>query len=75
MIRNIALAAALVLGTASVALASESDPNLLNRYPAYNMTQGFTAPALQTSNVALTGGVVKSGSQIWIDRASAQTGF
>lgn len=74
MIRNTALAAALVVGTASVALASEADPNLLNRYPAFNMTQGYTGPALQTSNVALTGSI-KTGTQSWIDRASAQTGF
>jgi len=34
---KIALAAALVLGSASVALADgEFDPNLGNRYPAYN---------------------------------------
>jgi hypothetical protein len=34
---KIALAAALVVGSASVALAdSEFDPNLGNRYPAYN---------------------------------------
>lgn len=33
---KIALAAALVAGTASLAVAQEADPNLLNRYPAYN---------------------------------------
>ena len=33
---KIALAAALFAGTASVAMAQEFDPNLANRYPAYN---------------------------------------
>ena len=56
------------------AFASESDPNLLNRYPAYNMTQGVAGPAFQTSNVALGGHAVKSGEQSWIDRASFSTG-
>ena len=31
-----ALAAALLVGTASIALAQETDPNPYNRYPAYN---------------------------------------
>ena len=34
MITKTALIAALILGTASVAMASEFDPNLGNRYPA-----------------------------------------
>jgi hypothetical protein len=33
---KLALAAALLAGTASVALAQDADPNLLNRYPSYN---------------------------------------
>jgi hypothetical protein len=33
---KIALAAALVAGTASLAAAQEADPNLYNRYPAFN---------------------------------------
>jgi hypothetical protein len=33
---KIVLVAALVLGSASVALAQDADPNLLNRYPVYN---------------------------------------
>jgi hypothetical protein len=33
---KLALAAALLAGTASVALAQDADPNLFNRYPAYN---------------------------------------
>src|SRR5437868_6965629 len=55
MIRNIALAAALVFGTATVALSQEADPNLFNRYPAYNMTKGVGA--WQSRSVALTGHV------------------
>ena len=69
MIRNIALAAALVIGTTSVALSSEADPNLLNRYPAFNMTKG---QALQTSNVALGG---HTWSHQSFDRAGATAGF
>jgi hypothetical protein len=71
MFSKIALTAAIILGTASVALASESDPNLLNRYPGYNMTQsGFV-----TSNVALTGGqAYKGGEQAQFDRASRSSG-
>lgn len=50
---KIVLAAALVVGSASVALADgEFDPNLGNRYPAYNgpiATQG----AFQSAPVAL----------------------
>ncbi len=37
---TIALVVALVAGTASAALAQEADPNLLNRYPAYNGAYG-----------------------------------
>ena len=33
--KKIALITALVIGTGSVALATEFDPNLANRYPAY----------------------------------------
>ena len=33
--KKIALITALVIGTASVALADEFDPNLANRYPSY----------------------------------------
>ena len=33
---KLVLAAALLVGTASAALAQDADPNLLNRYPSYN---------------------------------------
>ena len=33
---KLVLAAALLAGTASAALAQDADPNLLNRYPGYN---------------------------------------
>lgn len=71
MFSKIALTAAIVFGTATVALASESDPNLLDRYPGFNMTHsGFAS-----SNVALTGGKsVVSGEQAIFDRASRSTG-
>ena len=63
------LTAGLILGTASFAVASESDANLLNRYPGANMTQGFSAPALTTRNVALGGQFVGT-----IDRAAGISG-
>jgi len=62
-----ALTAALVFGSVSVALASEFDPNLGNRYP-----QATTQ--MQGRNVALTGQTVISGEQAWIDRASRSFG-
>jgi hypothetical protein len=67
-----ALTAALVFGSVSVALASEFDPNLGNRYPqaAQAATQVF-----EGRNVALTGGkTVISGEQAWLDRASQSFG-
>ena len=62
-----ALTAALVLGSVSVALAGEFDPNLGNRYP--QATQ-----SLQSRNVALGQGTVISGEQTWVDRASLSFG-
>ena len=65
---KIALAAALIAGSASVAMADgEFDPNLGNRYP-----QATTQ--LQSRNVALTGSTVIGGEQTWIDRASRSFG-
>jgi hypothetical protein len=72
-----ALTTAIVLGTASVALAIEFDPNPANRYPAFAAplaTQAFqSAPValLQGRNVALTGSqVVISGAKTY-DREGA----
>jgi hypothetical protein len=71
-----ALTTALVLGTASVALATEFDANPANRYPAFAApvaTQAFqSAPAalLQGRNVALTGNQVVSGAKAY-DREGA----
>jgi len=51
--KKIALITALVIGTGSVALATEFDPNLANRYP------GYAAPKSQsmiTRDVVLGGG-------------------
>ena len=62
-----ALTAALVIGSVSVALAGEFDPNLGNRYP-----QATTQ--MQSSNVALTGSTVIGGEQASIDRASRSFG-
>ena len=48
---KIALAAALIVGSASVAMADgEFDPNLANRYPAYN---GPVAGTFQSAPVSL----------------------
>ena len=62
--KKIALITALVIGTGSVALANEFDPNLANRYPSY------AAPKSQSM---ITKDVVLGGAQ-WqsptFDRAS-----
>jgi len=52
---KIALAAVLVAATASLASAQEFDPNLANRYPAYNGpavqgAQGFTSSEVRLGN-------------------------
>jgi hypothetical protein len=51
MITKTALTTAIILGTASFALATEQDPNLANRYATFN----GSAQVLQTRNVALGG--------------------
>jgi hypothetical protein len=61
-----ALTAALVFGSVSVALASEFDPNLGNRYPQ------ATTKVFEGRNVAMTTAI--SGEQAWIDRASRSFG-
>lgn len=59
---KIALAAVLLAGTASLAVAQEADPNLLNRYPQYNgavagAPQGaFQSGAFQSAPVRLQEG-------------------
>jgi len=63
-----ALTAAIIFGTASVALASEFDGNLQNRYPQV-ATETF-----QTSNVALAGNQTGSNEKAWFDRASRNSG-
>jgi hypothetical protein len=76
MFTKTALTAAIILGTASAALAFEHDPNLANRYPGFTgpiaSTQVFqSAPvALQTRNVALSGGQFVGAGY---DRAGAST--
>jgi hypothetical protein len=70
MITKTALIAALVLGTASVAMAQgDFDGNLANRYPAYAAPQA--SQVLESRNVALTGRPVAIvESQVGFDRAS-----
>jgi hypothetical protein len=67
----IAIAAVLLASTATSAMAAEFDPNLGNRYPAYN--EPITHGALQSTAVALhKGGTVTGANQEnWyaVDRA------
>jgi hypothetical protein len=59
MLTKTALTAAIVLGTASLALATEQDTNLANRYATFNGQAFQSAPVmLQTRSVALGGGQV-----------------
>jgi len=69
MFTKSALIVALTLGTVAVASAQEFDPNLGNRYPAYN--EPAAAHAMQSRNAALVSrhaGMVRTES--YIDRAS-----
>jgi hypothetical protein len=51
---TIALAFALVAGSASLAAAQDADPNLLNRYPVYNSAVTVQQPqGFVSSQVAL----------------------
>ena len=73
MITKTALIAALVLGTASVAMAQDFDGNLANRYPAYAAplaAQAHSSQVLEGRNVALTGRPSAIESQVNFDRAS-----
>jgi len=73
MITKTALIAALVLGTASVAMAQDFDGNLANRYPAYAeplSQQTHSSQVLEGRNVALTGRPSVIEAQDSFDRAS-----
>ena len=50
----IAVTAALIAATASTAFADEFDPNLANRYPAYNEPAAAPAQGLRSAQVSLT---------------------
>ena len=63
--KKIALITALVIGTGSVALATEFDPNLANRYPSYAAPKG---QSMITKDVSL-GGAAQWQSPTF-DRAS-----
>ena len=59
---KIAVAAVLVAATASFASAQEFDPNLANRYPAYNGPAVQGAQGFTSSNVRLgNGGYASQG--------------
>jgi hypothetical protein len=62
---KILVAAALVLGTSSLALATEFDPNLGNRYPGAStvVTEGRNAAVSQIQAPATRGAIVdRAGS-------------
>jgi hypothetical protein len=59
------LAAVLIFGTASIALATEFDGNMENRYPQ------ATSLALQTKSVALP---TQAAPSNWMDHASQSFG-
>jgi len=65
--KKIALITALVIGTGSVALANEFDPNLANRYPGYAAPKSQT---MTTRNVGLGGGSWTAQQSPTFDRAS-----
>ena len=67
--KKIVLTTALVLATASAAMAFDFDPNLANRYPAYAASHA-QAPAFTSRNVALGGGQWSVSQPQAFDRAS-----
>ena len=74
MFTKTALTAAIIFGTASVALATEFDPNPLNRYPGYSAAK--SAPAFDSREVSMGGSqVIVRNDQRWIDRATQGYGF
>jgi hypothetical protein len=72
MLTTTTLALALVLGAVSFAAAQDADPNLLNRYPAYNMTKQGWSQGLTSRQAAL--GHHAGGEHVQFDRASWSTG-
>jgi hypothetical protein len=74
MFTKTALTAAIIFGTASVALAAEFDANQLNRYQGY--TSPKSAPAFHSRDVSMGGSqVIIRNDQRWLDRASEGYGF
>ena len=71
---SIALAAALVAGTVSTALAQDHDWNPANRYPAYASPEGTARAPFQSSQVGLTQGryAVQADRQ-YLNRAGQQS--
>lgn len=65
--KKIALITALVIGTGSVALANDFDPNLANRYPSYAAPKG---QSMITRDVGLGGGNWTATQSPTFDRAS-----
>jgi len=83
---KLALAAFIVAGTATVSLAQEADPNLLNRYPTFNGAYGVgdapeivapraSAPrgTFQSAPVGLYNGGAATTQRTWSARPQPQT--
>jgi hypothetical protein len=74
MLTKIALAAALIAGTASLALAEDGSSSFANNiYSPYGVTatQQRSAPAFTSRNVGLGNGQVVNGAQGGSDHASS----
>jgi hypothetical protein len=64
MFTKTALTAAAILGTVSIAFATEQDPNLANRYATFSSSAAAQTPAFRSAPVALqTRNVSLGGSQ------------
>ena len=70
---KIALAALLVAGTASLAVAQEADPNLLNRYPAYNGANGAGDSPVVTAPRSFRSAPVGLSQDHWVGQAPIAT--
>lgn len=71
---KIAFAAVLVAASASLAVAQEADPNLLNRYPSYNGAYGAADSAVVVAPRAFQSAPVGLYQGGEINRAPVATG-
>lgn len=68
---KMALAIALVAGSASLAAAQDADPNLLNRYPVYNGAATVQPQGFVSSQVALRNNGQLRSSQVRLQNQNA----